>query len=179
MQQPSEKQKKSTNAGEATQRAAALAALSSAFSPSDASKSSSSLKSPTRQSQGSSQRAAAVAALTGVLTAEQSSQPSTPQQLSRGSSPVTPKATGNCEIFASCDVCNEKFTSDLFSSTYRRNISKLVEIYRKLENVDVNKFGEVLRIAQKVLETHNLTVNNTHRMKHLLKVSQVDLPNCT
>ncbi|XP_078179009.1 villin-2-like [Carex rostrata] len=91
--EPSEKQKKSTNAGEATQRAAALAALSSAFSPSDTSKSSSSLKSPTRQSQGSSQRAAAVAALTGVLTAEQSSQPSTPQQLSRGSSPVTPKAT--------------------------------------------------------------------------------------
>jgi hypothetical protein len=94
MQQPSDKQKKTTNMGEATQRAAALAALSSAFSPSDTSKVSSSPKTPTRQNQGSSQRAAAVAALTSVLTAEQSSQPSTPQ-LSRGSSPVTPNTSGN------------------------------------------------------------------------------------
>ncbi|KAJ1695673.1 hypothetical protein LUZ63_012371 [Rhynchospora breviuscula] len=108
--EPSDKEKKSTNTGEATQRASALAALSSAFSPSDASKASSSPKTPIRQSQGSSQRAAAVAALTSVLTAEQSSQPSTPQ-LSRGSSPVTPKSsalekyqTHDSEVESSLDL---------------------------------------------------------------------------
>ncbi|XWS43130.1 hypothetical protein CRYUN_Cryun16bG0075900 [Craigia yunnanensis] len=59
------------NQGGPTQRASALAALSSAFSPSSASKTSA--PKPSNTSQGS-QRAAAVAALSSVLTAEKKKQ---------------------------------------------------------------------------------------------------------
>ncbi|XP_020575035.1 villin-2-like isoform X2 [Phalaenopsis equestris] len=59
----------STNQSGPTQRASALAALSSAFNPS--SKSAATGPKPIRSSKGGSQRAAAVAALSSVLTAEQ------------------------------------------------------------------------------------------------------------
>ncbi|XP_042488399.1 villin-3-like isoform X1 [Macadamia integrifolia] len=66
----SENQDKSNNSnqGGATQRAAALAALNSAFNPSSATKAAASRPSSTSRG---SQRAAAVAALSNVLTAEQ------------------------------------------------------------------------------------------------------------
>lgn len=57
-----------SNQGGPTQRASALAALSSAFNPSSATKSGSAQR-PSSTGQGS-QRAAAVAALSSVLTAE-------------------------------------------------------------------------------------------------------------
>ncbi|KAH0470657.1 hypothetical protein IEQ34_000380 [Dendrobium chrysotoxum] len=62
---------KSNNASQSgpTQRASALAALSSAFNPHSKSKPTN--PSPVRSTKGSSQRAAAVAALSSVLTAEQ------------------------------------------------------------------------------------------------------------
>ncbi|KAG0489608.1 hypothetical protein HPP92_006471 [Vanilla planifolia] len=59
----------STNQGGPTQRASALAALSSAFNPS--AKSNITNTKPIRTTKGGSQRAAAVAALSSVLTAEQ------------------------------------------------------------------------------------------------------------
>lgn len=67
----SEPTEKSNNANQSgpTQRASALAALSSAFSPSSTSRATS--PKPVRSSKGGSQRAAAVAALSSVLTAEQ------------------------------------------------------------------------------------------------------------
>ncbi|PKU77192.1 Villin-2 [Dendrobium catenatum] len=67
----SESKDKSNNASQSgpTQRASALAALSSAFNPHSQSKPTNPI--PARSTKGSSQRAAAVAALSSVLTAEQ------------------------------------------------------------------------------------------------------------
>ncbi|KAG0482910.1 hypothetical protein HPP92_010994 [Vanilla planifolia] len=74
----------SSNQRVPTQRASALAALSSAFNPS--SKAKAAPPKPTRSSQGS-QRAAAVAALSTVLTAEQKASESSSGRFSIGSSP--------------------------------------------------------------------------------------------
>ncbi|KAG0480442.1 hypothetical protein HPP92_011300 [Vanilla planifolia] len=74
----------SSNQRGPTQRASALAALSSAFNPS--SKAKAAPPKPTRSSQGS-QRAAAVAALSTVLTAEQKASESSSGRFSIGSSP--------------------------------------------------------------------------------------------
>ena len=69
----------------ATQRASALAALSSAFNSSSASKTSA--PKPSRTSQGS-QRAAAVAALSSVLTAEKKKSPDASPTKSTSSTPA-------------------------------------------------------------------------------------------
>ncbi|RZC83466.1 hypothetical protein C5167_046252 [Papaver somniferum] len=59
-----------SNSGGPTQRASALAALNSAFSPSSGG-TKTAVSRPSSSTRGSSQRAAAIAALSGVLTAEQ------------------------------------------------------------------------------------------------------------
>ncbi|XP_008802634.2 villin-2 isoform X2 [Phoenix dactylifera] len=85
--QASESNDKSNNSNHSgpTQRASALAALSSAFNPS--SKTKTGAPKPSRSGQGS-QRAAAVAALSSVLTAEQRKRSDTsPARISRSPSP--------------------------------------------------------------------------------------------
>lgn len=85
-----------------TQRASALAALSSAFNPSSGTKNTA--PKPSRSNQGS-QRAAAVAALSSVLTAEQKrgdSETST-TTISRSPSP-TPDVTANGNVYQSSHV---------------------------------------------------------------------------
>lgn len=94
--QSNDKSKSSGNGGP-TQRASALAALSSAFNPSSKAKLANTI--PTRPSQGS-QRAAAVAALSTVLTAEQkgSSETSIPR-FSRSSHSPEKTVTGKMIFF--------------------------------------------------------------------------------
>ncbi|XP_072960846.1 villin-2 [Typha angustifolia] len=80
--------KSNSSNGGPTQRASAMAALSSALNPSSKAKTVS--PKPLRPSQGS-QRAAAVAALSAVLTAEQKGPSDSTARFSRGSSPVARK----------------------------------------------------------------------------------------
>ncbi|KAF6140747.1 hypothetical protein GIB67_035174 [Kingdonia uniflora] len=88
-----DKSNNSSNQGGPTQRASALAALSSAFNPSSGTKSSAPRASAS--SQGSSQRAAAVAALSNVLTAEKKRSPdASPSRSSSISIPETSFSDG-------------------------------------------------------------------------------------
>ncbi|OVA00850.1 Villin headpiece [Macleaya cordata] len=92
----SENQDKSngSNNGGQTQRASALAALSSAFNPSSGTKTA--VPKPSSSTRGSSQRAAAVAALSQVLTAEQKkrSPDASPSRPSRSPTPEVSDSDG-------------------------------------------------------------------------------------
>lgn len=112
-QSESQDKSHSANQGEPTQRASALAALSSAFSPSSGSKSASPSR-PASTGQGS-QRAAALAALSQVLTAEKKRSPDTSPPPSTHSppsesSPPAESVTKNArsEVVEAQEVLGEK-----------------------------------------------------------------------